>query len=265
MITESPLLAPLRPFRRRHFALLREVASIQHRLLDQSTGLGYVWSFLQPVLLLLVLYGFFSQRVGADIPNYALFLLVGLVQYTHFSKTTGSGMRVLQRMRTLATNVIFPKDLLVYSALLADLPEFLISLGITTVIALMTGSGASWALLLLPVVVLAQFLLVLWVSLLLATLHAFVRDLEHLFEVAMRMLFFVSPLLYSVDSLSPSMRSLAMLNPLAQVIVYTRDILIDGKAPPIGGLLLFLAMNLALAYVALVIFRRAEPALVERL
>jgi hypothetical protein len=117
-MTSDLLLHPFRPIGRRHLALMRQVASIQHKLLDQSTFLGFLWSFLNPLVMLVVLYAFFSQRVGSGVPHYGIYLLVGLVQFTYFSKATASGMRVLQRMRNLVINVIFPKDVLVYSALL---------------------------------------------------------------------------------------------------------------------------------------------------
>src|SRR5438128_1737130 len=130
-MSNVPLLRPFQAIRPRHLALMGQVARIQHSLLDQTTVLGYLWIFLHPLVMLLVLYLFFSRRVGAGIPHYAIYLLIGLVQFTHFSKSTASAMRVLVRMRSLAINVIFPKDVLVYSSLLSDTPEFLISMGVT--------------------------------------------------------------------------------------------------------------------------------------
>lgn len=264
-MTEVSLLHPLQPIRRRHLALLRQVASVQHRVLDQSTALGYLWSFLNPLLMLLVLWAFYGRGTRASLPHFAVYLLVGLVHFTHFSKSVASGMRVLHRMRSLATSVIFPKDVLVYSALLADLPEYFVSIGLTVVIALVSGVEPSWALLALPLVVMAQLLLVLWASLLLSVLYVFVRDLDHLFEVGMRLLFFATPIIYRLDALPPELRRIALANPLAHLIEYTRALLLDGRLPPLPHLFGFLALNLALAYGALVIFRRAEPVLLERL
>ena len=99
--------SPFRPIRRRHLALLGQVARIQHGLQDQSTFLGYLWSFLHPLITLLVLYAIFSQRIGEGIPHYAIYLLIGLVQFAHFSKSTTTAMRVLHRMRGLATSVMW--------------------------------------------------------------------------------------------------------------------------------------------------------------
>lgn len=264
-MTYPSLLHPFQPIRRRHLMLLRQVASIQHRLLDQSTGLGYLWSFLHPLMMLGVLWAFFSRRVGEGVPHYPVFLLIGLVQFTHFSKSTSSAMRVLHRMRSLAVNAIFPKDVLVYSALLADLPEFVISMALTVAIAVASGVRPSVALLAVPIVLLMQLLLVLWTSLLLSMMFVFVRDLDHLFEVGMRILFFVTPVIFSLDMLSPGLRRVALLNPLAHVIGYTRTLVLEGRLPPLEHLFAFLVINVALGYGALVMFRRAEPALLERL
>lgn len=258
-------LRPFRRFRRRHLALMGQVARIQHSLLDQTTVLGYLWILLHPLALLLVLYLFFSGRVGAGIPHYAIYLLVGLVQFTHFSKSTASAMRALHRMRSMAVNVIFPKDVLVYSSLLSDAPEFLVSMAVTVVIAVLTGVPLTWALLALPLVVALQLLLVLWVSLLLAVMYVYVHDLDHVYEVALRLLFFVTPIIYSVAILSPPAQRLALLNPLTHVIGFGRTIILEGRVPPAPALLGFLLVNVVLVYAALVLFRRAEPALIEQL
>jgi len=244
---------------------MRQVAAIQHGLLDQSTSLGYLWSLLHPLLMLAVLFAFFSRRVGADVPHYALYLLIGLVQFTHFSKSTASAMRVLYRMRNLVTNVIFPKDVLVYSALLADAPEFLISMAATVLIAIVTGVPVTWALAALPVVLVLQLLLVLWISLVLSIMYVYVRDLDHIYELAMRVLFFVTPIIYSVDILSPTVRRVVLFNPLAHIIAYARMVILEGHLPPLAQLFGFIAVNLALVYLAMLLFRRVEASLVERL
>jgi ABC-type polysaccharide/polyol phosphate export permease len=264
-MTSAPLLHPLRPIQRRHLVLMRQVASLQHSLLDQSTGLGYLWSFLHPLLMLAVLWAFFSHRVGQGVPHYPIYLLIGLVQFTHFSKSLSSAMRVLHQMRSLAVNVIFPKDVLVYSALLANLPEFLISMALTVILAFVSGVPPTAAMLALPLVLLLHLSLVLWASLFLSMTFVFVRDLDHLFEVGMRILFFITPVFFSLDILPPRVRQMALLNPLAHAIGYTRTLLLDGRLPSLEQLAAFGAINLALGYVALIAFRRAEPALLERL
>jgi ABC-type polysaccharide/polyol phosphate export permease len=253
------------PLSRRHLGLLRELTVAQTKLRDQSSTLGFLWSFLHPVLLLGVLYLFFQSRVGEEVPHYGAFLLIGIVQYTHFSMTTSAGMRSLHRMSRLASTVIFPKEVLVFSSILADAPEFLISMPIVVVIALLTGVPASAALLVLPLVLLLQLIFVLWVALLLSALYVFVRDLDHIYEVVLRILFFTTPIIYDLTFLGPLTRKLALLNPLTHLIGFARTIIMDGRVPPVTHMPGFLLANLLLLSLALMVFRRAEPALVERL
>ena len=109
-----------------------------------------------------------SRQVGGGVPHYPVFLLIGLVHFTHFSKSASSAMRVLHRMRGLAVNAIFPKDVLVYSALIADLPEFVISMALTVAIAVATGVAPSASMLAVPLVVAIQVVLMTWVALVLS-------------------------------------------------------------------------------------------------
>lgn len=253
------------PLTRRHLGLLRELTIAQTKLRDQSSSLGFLWSFLHPVMLLAVLYLFFQSRVAQDVPHYGTFLLIGIVQFTHFSKSTASAMRALTRMGSLATSVIFPKEILVFSSILSDAPEFLISMPIVVAIALLSGVPPSAALLVLPFVLLLQLILVLWLALLLSALYVFVRDLDHIYEVALRILFFATPIIYALDFLGPLTRRIALLNPLTHLIGFTRTIVLEGRVPSPAYLLGFLLLNGLLLSLALMIFRRAEPALIERL
>jgi ABC-type polysaccharide/polyol phosphate export permease len=95
-------------------------------------------------------------------------------------------------------------------------------------------------------------------------LYVHVRDLDHVYEVAMRLLFFLTPIIYSPDFLSPGVRRLAMLNPLAHLIEYARGIILQGRVPGAAAFLLFASGTLVVSWFAVVIFRRAEQALVER-
>jgi ABC-2 type transport system permease protein len=255
----------LAPPRTRHLALMREVAISQTKIRDQHTALGFLWSFFHPLLLLGLLYLVFHGRLGTSIPDYALFTLLGIIHYTHFSKSTAGGMRALVRMRGMATNAIFPKEILVLSSVVSDAPEFAISLAVGTGIALLTGSPVSAALLALPLVMLLQLTLVVWIALVLAVVHAFVRDIDHIYEVALRILFFATPIFYDLDFLGPLGQRLMMLNPLAHVIGFTRTIVLAGRLPDASHVLAFVVINAALAWAALALFRRVEPVVLEHL
>jgi ABC-type polysaccharide/polyol phosphate export permease len=250
---------------RRYLPLLRAVATTQHKLRDQSTVLGFLWSFLHPLSLLAVLFLMFRDRLGLSIANYPQFLLIGIVHYTHFSKSTAAGMRALARMRGMATNVIFPKEILVVSSVLSDALEFVISMAMVVLLALATGVSPSLSLLAVPLVLVLQLITVLWISLLLVVIHGFVRDIEHIYEVFLRILFFATPIFYQLDFLSPPARRLVELNPLTHLIDFSRAAILEGRFPPGRSVLGFLVLSLVLLVATRALFHRAEPALMERL
>ena len=108
---------------RKYLSLLREIAVTRYKLKDQRTFLGFIWSFLNPLIMLSLLFVLFNARLGEKIDHYAIFLLIGLVQYTHFSNSTNRWMPVLLSMRDLTSDAIFPKELLVIGSVIADVIE----------------------------------------------------------------------------------------------------------------------------------------------
>src|SRR6476646_5314397 len=154
--------------RRKYFNLLRQLALAQFKLKDQSAILGFLWSFLHPLILLGILFAMFRSQTGQTIEHYAVYLLIGLVQYTHFANSTTRALTVLYSMKHLTGNAIFPKEVLVLSATMADTIELALSMLICVAVAALSGITLSWVILLLPLVWLLQFILVSSVSLLLS-------------------------------------------------------------------------------------------------
>ncbi len=252
-------------FRTNYWNLLRELTISQIKLKDQSTFFGFVWSFLNPLLLVFVLYIFFQTRLAQDVENFPMYLLIGVVHYNHFANSTNSAMHVLHSMRSLTSQVVFPKEIMVVGSVLASSFEFVLELVIILLLALLAQLPLSGALLWLPFVALMQIILVLWVSLGLACVYVFVRDIEHLYGVALRLLFFMTPVFYSPTFLGDSFaRWFVILNPLAQLMLLTRGIVLDGAAPSVNVALGIFVLNGLALVIAWQFFKFMEPRFAER-
>jgi ABC-type polysaccharide/polyol phosphate export permease len=250
----------------KYLNLLRELSAAQFKLKDQSTFFGYLWSFLNPLIMLLVLFAVFHKKIGNTIPNYAVYLLIGIIQYTHFSISTSVSMRALYSMRDLTRDAIFPKELLVLGSIVATSIEFVISMCLCVLIVVATGIHVGWEVLLLPSIVLLQLLFVTWVSLSISTLFVFVKDIDHIYQLFLRMLFFITPIFYDASILSGGKaKYLALLNPLTHLVTFTRKILIQDASFSIALFLAFFSVHLALLILALKIFRKYEPAFAENI
>src|SRR5262245_45209309 len=129
---------------RRYLSLLREFAVTRYKLKDQSTFLGFAWSFLNPLIMLGLLFTLFSARLSKGIDHYAIFLLIGLVQYNHFSSSTNRSMHVLLAMKSLTADAIFPKELLVIGSVIADIVELVVAMIVCVAIARISGVELSW-------------------------------------------------------------------------------------------------------------------------
>jgi ABC-2 type transport system permease protein len=250
----------------KYLNLLRELAIAQFKLKDQSAFLGFIWSFLHPLILLGVLFTMFRLRAGETIENYALYLLIGLVQYTHFSNSTSRSMMVLHSMKNLTADAIFPKEVLVLSSVMADAVELLLSMTICVLIAAVTGVALSWAILLLPFVWLLQLLLVSSVSLLLACLYVFIRDIAHIYEAFLRLLIFITPIFFDISFLGDGpARYVLLLNPLGYLISFSRSVIIQGTPFSLVAAMTLLAVTSLFFLFSLKIFKTYEPTFAERL
>src|SRR5262245_35943645 len=214
---------------RRYWNLLREMTLAQFKVKDQSSFFGLLWSFLNPLIVLTILYVVFNSQLGNGIQHYSIYLLIGIIHYTHFSNATTAAMQILLARVILTRDTVFPKDVLVISAVITNTIDFSLSLIICIGMALLSGVHATRALLALPLVFAFQILVVLWVSFLTSGLYVFIRDLAHVYQVLLRLLFFVTPIFYSLSLVGKgAAKYIVMANPLTHAIVFSRELIIDG-------------------------------------
>jgi len=248
----------------RNLNLLWELSISQYKLKDQSSFFGFLWSFLNPIFMVAILFVFFRGRFGGDIEHYGIYLLLGMIHYTHFSNTTNNAMRVFISMRQLAKESVFPKELLVMSATIANSVDFIIAMGVSLVVAYLVGVPITSAAFALPLVIILQLLLVTWVAMVLACIFPFARDIDHIYQVFLRALLFLTPIFYTASFVGEgAARYLLMLNPLAQLIELSRAILIRGQAPPADVVLMLVAINGLFITITLRTFKVFEPKLAE--
>jgi lipopolysaccharide transport system permease protein len=256
----------MKMFDKKYLTLLRELAVTRYKLKDQSTLLGFAWSFLNPLIMLGLLFSLFSARLGKGIDHYAIYLLIGLVQYNHFSSSTNRSMHVLLAMKSLTADAIFPKELLVIGSAIADFVELIAAMLVCLVIAKLSGVELSLPVLALPLVFLFQLTLVLWVSLCLSCLYVFVRDLTYIYQAFMRLLLFATPIFYAPSFLEKGPAQYVLwLNPLSHLLDFSRSLILKGEGVPLTQMILFFAVNLALLYGSIRLFRKYEPAFAEYL
>ena len=250
---------------RRYWNLLREFTVNWFKLRDQGSLLGFFWTLLHPLMLLLVLYLLFQQRLGPDIPHFGVYLLIGIIHWSFFATATGRCVGSLVTRDDLVRNALFPRELLVFSDVGSILISFVLEVAVLLLFVLIEGLPLRWVWLMIPVIVALEAVLVSAISLMLAGAQVFVQDVERIWSILMRIGFFLVPIFYSVDAIDRVWaRVLLEINPLTQIMNFSRDILIHGAFPSPLWLAYTLGFCVALLALALWMFKWAEASFAER-
>ena len=248
-----------------YWNLLWEMSAAEAKLRDQGTALGFLWTLLHPLLMFAVLYALFLKWMGRFVDNYAAYLLVGLVLWNLFQKTTTVALSSLRRQTGLILNFRFPREIAVLAPAAAVLWSSMLELAILLLLLPWLGAAPRWSWLALPALVAVEAALACGTALVLAVLAARYQDVERAWEVLVTALFYMTPVFYSLSVLRPDRRDLVLLSPLARVIEAARACLLEGRWPGAGQAAALAAWGAAAALVGLAVLRRAEPRLADDL
>lgn len=219
------------------------------------------WGLIQPVTLL-VIYGWVVVRVlnvGQTELPYLSFAWAGIVSFTFLSQALGQGVGSIQSAGSLISRVYFPREVLPFAVVTSSLADLGVMTALLFVVAwFQVGPPGLAALGLVPV----SALLVVWalaLTLLSSTATVFRRDLNYAVPLLLRVLFIMSPVVYSADLIQDRAYWLWVANPLAVVIEATRDTVLLGRWPDWPLLGAHLLVGSALLVAAYAVFRRVEP------
>jgi ABC-2 type transport system permease protein len=259
---------------RRFWSLTWMLAATDFKLRFFGSALGYVWTLMRPLLLFGVLYVVFAEivRFGEDVKHYPVYLLSSIVLFTFFSETTTRGVTALIDRESLLRKVHFPRLVIPLAVSLHAM--FNLGLNLLVVFAFILASGitptADW--LEIPLLVGGMVVLGTGVTMLLSALYVRYRDVQPIWEVALQMLFYASPVIYAVTTAPANLQDIVMFNPIAVVLTQFRHAVIDQDAPTaaaaIGGaelLLVPLAIVAAIFALGVWVFMREAPRIAENL
>jgi ABC-type polysaccharide/polyol phosphate export permease len=221
---ESAVQRTARLFSGTELELLVELIRAEFKSSDQGTALGALWSMASPLVALIVMYTVFHRHFGGDVPAYPLYLLLGIVLVSFFRSTTSDLMGLLPRQRGLLVNTTVPPLTVFMAAASTNVSklvgQLLLCAGLSGFYGLLTLRGL---LAFVPLLV-AFVALALGVSLILCTIRMFFKDAEHLWRLGSRLLFFGTPVFYTLDSMSPQTRTfLYWINPLTPFLIAFRE------------------------------------------
>jgi lipopolysaccharide transport system permease protein len=199
------------------------------KLRYKNSWLGYVWSVANPLAFGFLYFMAFRVFMRVDIPMYPVFLLAGLFPWQWIANSSNAAPGLFLANTTLLKKVRFPHSVLVLSVVLNDGVHFLCAVPVLVVFLLSYGLWPSWSwLIVIPVLAAAQLLLVYGLSVAIASLNLFFRDLERLTSLVITFLFFSTPIIYPESMVPPQYQALVYLNPTAPIVLSWRQLFLTG-------------------------------------
>ena len=245
--------------------VLLEMVRANIKASDYHSFLGGMWSLIGTTAMLAVLYFVFSKRFGQDIKGYPLYLLAGIISVNFFITATTYLLKVLIFNRDIALNSTIPRENLMLATISINAWKLGIELVICTLLSMAYGFYTWKSALLFFPVLLAFLALVFGVGLALSLFYCFARDVEHVWVIFSRLFLFITPVFYTVESLSPTMRTLILyLNPLTPFLKALRAIFLHGGALAASELAHCLILGTAALSLSYFIFLRWEGAALDR-
>ncbi len=253
----NPVLAAFDLGKRYRF-LMKQLVSRDFKVKYKASVFGFLWSFLNPLLMMSVYSFVFSTIFRSNVANFPVYLLSGIVLFNFFSDATNLGLLSITGNAALITKVYIPKYIFPISKTLSTAVNLIISLLPLLVVMLVTGVRITKALLLLPFVVLFLVMLTTGVSLILSSMTVFFRDTQFLWGILITIINFVTPIFYPESIIPAAFRTVYHLNPLYQILFFMRSITLNGVSPtPVTYLYCLLASGVPLI-IGLWVFRKQQ-------
>ena len=213
-------------------SLLYELVSRDIKIKYRRSVLGVLWTVLNPLLMMTVLYVVFSRLFRFDIENYALYILSGQILFNFYQSSTTDAMMAILGNGALIKKVYLPKYMLVLAKILSGAVNLLASFAALLVVMLVTGSPVTWNVLFAVIPFACLIVFSFGAGLLLAAVTVRFRDILHLYGVFCTALFYLTPVIYPVSILPDYMTVIVSLNPLTEMVGLFRSVILNGQLPP---------------------------------
>lgn len=211
--------------------LIKQLVSRDFKAKYKRSILGVFWSFLNPLLTMIVQYVVFSNLFRFDIPHYPVYLLSGIIVFNYFSEACGMALTSIIGNATLITKVYVPKYIYPLTRILSSLVNLLISMIPLIIVTIFSGLYPTKAYLLIPFILVCLTMFCLGLGMLLSAAMVFFRDIQFLWGVLTMIWMYLTPIFYPESILPDKVACILKFNPLYYFISFLRSCVIDGISP----------------------------------
>ena len=231
----------------------------------KGSVLGFLWTFINPLLQLAVYTMVFSTIMRVNVDKFYMYLFIALIPWIFFTTSVLSGTISIIQNKDLIKKIYFPRIIIPISTVLATFMNMIFSMAVVILALFISGIGISYYVLLLPVIMVLEFFLVLGMVFLFSSLNVFFRDIEYILSIIMMIWFYMTPIVYTVEMIPEKYNTLFYLNPMTNIVIFYRDILFYKRMPSfgfMGGVFLY---SLAMIVIGFFVFQKLQKNFVEEL
>lgn len=232
----------------------------------KGSVLGFLWTFLNPLLQLAIYNIVFSTILQNNIDKYYLFLFVALIPWLFFSTALTGGSSCIVNQKGLITKIYFPREVIPISHVTSAFVNMLLCFIPVMGVVVLSGVKINFiALLYLPIIFVVEYILSLGVAFLASAVTVYFRDLEYILGIVAMAWIYLTPVMYSADIVPSEYKVFFNLNPMTSVIQAYRDILYYGQIPKLSTLINAISLGVLVLIVGYLVFQKLEKRFAEEL
>lgn len=235
----------------------------------KGSVLGFLWTFINPLLQLIVYTIVFSIIMNTSYEQYYLFLFVALVPWMFFSSSVTDGAASILKEKDMVKKIYFPREVLPISTVTSGFVNMILTFIVVFAVVIISGRKLNpLALLCLPIVMIVEYILCLGIALIVSSLTVYLRDLQYILGIFVMALQYLTPVMYGVDMVEKSSAGkwlimMFNLNPMTPIIKIYRQIIYYGEVPELGSLLIAVGVGVVFIVVGEILFKKLQKGFAE--
>ncbi len=232
----------------------------------KGSVLGFLWTFINPLLQLVVYTLVFSVIMKNGIEKYYIYLFVVLVPWIFFSTSVTSGSSSVLASKDMVKKIYFPREVMPIACVTGNFVNMLLSFVVIFGVLIFTGWGINFlAVLYLPLIMIVEYILALGIAMLTSALTVYLRDLEYVLNIIAMAWMYMTPVMYGPEMVPEQYRFIWNLNPMTPIAMAYRDILYYKRIPEMATLLHAFIMGVVILVFGYWIFRKLQKGFAEEL
>ncbi|MEG2310403.1 MAG: ABC transporter permease [Clostridia bacterium] len=252
---------------------IKEICAYRHMLYTlvkqdingryKGSFFGFLWTLLNPLLMLSVYSLVFQFIFKSGIENYSIYLFICLMPWNAFANSIGSGTTCVSNNAGILKKVYFPREILPLSVVISNTIQYFFSAAIIFIALIVSGVGLSWFALFLPLIVLIQAFFTLGIVLILSAANVYIRDVQYIMNPIMMIWMYACPILYSISMVPERFLWLYKLNPMVTIMQEYQNILYTKTWPNFLNLGVVSIVSLVILVIGYVLFNKLQRRFAE--